>query len=209
MTRPLIITDCDEVLLHMVVPFRAWLSEAHDVHFDLRGQQFTDALRHKSSGIPLERELIWTLLSEFFQTEMHRQYPCAGAVEAIARLSCIADIEILTNINEDAHVGRIAQLRDAGIDHRVHWNQGPKGPPLATIVADRNPSVAFFIDDLEFHHQSVAEHAPDVWRLHMVGEPEIAGEVPPAPDAHARIDSWPTAEAWIVQRIAQGRPQAA
>ena len=34
MTRPLIITDCDEVLLHMVVPFRQWLDEAHDVHFD-------------------------------------------------------------------------------------------------------------------------------------------------------------------------------
>ena len=25
MSRPLIITDCDEVLMHMVVPFGAWL----------------------------------------------------------------------------------------------------------------------------------------------------------------------------------------
>ncbi|CAN5430806.1 hypothetical protein BH10PSE12_BH10PSE12_37900 [soil metagenome] len=209
MSRPLIITDCDEVLLHMVVPFRAWLSEKHDVHFDMRGQNFTDALRHKSSGIPLERELIWTLLSGFFDTEMHRQQPIVGAVEALARLSRVADIEVLTNIGERAHLGRIAQLRAVGIDHPVHWNQGGKGPPLAAIVADRRPSVAFFIDDLGFHHGSVAEHAPDVWRLHMVGEPEIAGEVPPAPAAHARIDDWAAAEDWIVQRIAEGRPQAA
>ena len=28
MSRPLIVTDCDEVLLHMVVPFRDWLTRS-------------------------------------------------------------------------------------------------------------------------------------------------------------------------------------
>jgi hypothetical protein len=209
MNRPLIITDCDEVLLHMVVPFRAWLDEMHDVHFDMHGQEFTDALRHKSSGVLVERELIWTLLVEFFDTAMDRQMPISGALEALARLSEIADIEVLTNIGEAQHQGRIAQLRKLGVDHRVHWNQGGKGPPLAAIVADRQPSVAFFIDDLGIHHQSVAEHAPDVWRLHMIGEPEIAAKVPHTDVAHARIDDWPSAEQWIRDRIAEGRPQAA
>ena len=204
MSRPLIITDCDEVLLHMVVPFRQWLDEVHRVHFDLRGQDFTEALRHKDSGLPLERELIWTLLSDFFDTEMHRQQPIAGAVEALTRLSEIADIEVLTNIGERAHQGRIEQLRGVGIDHRVHWNQGGKGAPLAGIVERVQPSVTIFIDDLEFHHQSVAKHAPATWRLHMIGEPEVAPDVPPAPFAHARIDDWPSAESWIRERIALG-----
>jgi hypothetical protein len=209
MNKPLIITDCDEVLLHMIVPFREWLSEAHDVHFDVKGQDFTNALRHKSSGVPVERELIWTLLSEFFETEMHRQQPIAGAVEAMARLSEIADIEVLTNIGEQAHQGRIEQLRAIGIDHLVHWNQGEKGPPLAAILERKQPSIAFFIDDLGFNHRSVAQHAPHVWRLHMVGEPEIAPDVQPSAAAHARIDDWASAEAWIVERIAEGRPQVA
>lgn len=209
MSRPLIITDCDEVLLHMVVPFREWLSEAHNVHFDMRGQDFTNALRHKDSGLPVERELIWTLLSGFFATEMHRQYPCPGAVDAITRLSGVADIEVLTNIGESAHQGRIAQLQAIGIDHPVHWNQGGKGEALAAIIARREPSVAVFIDDLGIHHRSVAEHAPNVWRLHMIGEQEIARAVPPAPAAHARIDDWPSAEAWILDRFAQGQPEAA
>ncbi|WP_336957749.1 HAD family hydrolase [Sphingobium aquiterrae] len=204
MARPLIVTDCDEVLLHMVVPFRAWLDEAHGVHFELRGQEFAEALRHKDSGVPLERELVWTLLTAFFQTEMHRQQPISGAVAALASLSRIADIEVLTNIGEAAHLGRIAQLRALGIDHPVHWNQGGKGRPLARILAQRQPSVAIFIDDLGEHHASVARHAPHVWRLHMVGEPEIASVVPPAPFAHARIDDWGAAEAWIRARIAQG-----
>ena len=83
MTRPLIITDCDEVLLHMVVPFRQWLDEAHDVHFDMRERGFGEALRHKDSGQPLERAAVWELLLGFFETEMHRQMPIAGAVEAL------------------------------------------------------------------------------------------------------------------------------
>ena len=35
MNRPLLISDCDEVLLHMVVPFRDWLDEVHNIHFEL------------------------------------------------------------------------------------------------------------------------------------------------------------------------------
>jgi hypothetical protein len=204
MSRPLIITDCDEVLLHMVVPFREWLDEHHDVHFDMRERGFAEALRHKDSGVALERELVWQLLVGFFDTEMHRQKPISGAVEAIARLSRIADIVILTNIGERHHQQRVEQLAAHGLHFPVHWNHGPKGGPLATIMADRRPSVALFIDDLAEHHQSVAEHAPGVWRLHMVGEPEIAPQIDVAPLAHARIDDWVSAEAWIMARLGEG-----
>lgn len=204
MSRPLIVTDCDEVLLHMLVPFRAWLDEAHGVQFDLAHGNFGEALRHKDSGQPLERDLVWTLLTGFFDTEMHRQKPIAGAVEALEALSKVADIEVLTNIGERAHEGRIAQLRALGINFPVHWNQGGKGRPLAEIVARRQPSVTIFIDDLEHNHASVAQHAPRTWRLHMVGEPEVAPHVPTAPDAHARIDAWTQAQRWILDRIAEG-----
>ena len=204
MSRPLIITDCDEVLLHMVVPFREWLDEHHDVHFDMRERGFAEALRHKDSGIPLERELVWQLLVGFFDTEMHRQMPITGAVEAIGRLSRVADIVVLTNIGERHHQQRVEQLASHGLDFPVHWNHGPKGAPLAAIVAERRPSAALFIDDLAEHHQSVAEHAPGVWRLHMVGEPEIAADIDAAPFAHARIDGWAAAETWINERLAEG-----
>lgn len=204
MTRPLIITDCDEVLLHMVVPFRAWLEEHHDVHFDMRERGFAEALRHKDSGLVVEREQVWALLIGFFDTEMHRQAPITGAVAALGRLSAVADIVVLTNIGERHHQGRVEQLASHGLDLPVHWNSGPKGRPLAKIVEERQPGVALFIDDLAEHHESVARHAPGVWRLHMVGEPEIAGEVPDAPHAHARIDAWDAAERWIMARLADG-----
>jgi hypothetical protein len=188
----------------MVVPFRQWLDETHDVHFDMYDRHFGEALRHKDSGIVLERELVWSLLVAFFDTEMHRQAPIVGAVAALGRLSRIADVMVLTNIGERHHCARVEQLAAHGLDLPVQWNQGGKGRPIARILAERQPSVALFIDDLAEHHASAAEHAPGIWRLHMVGEPEIAPGVPAAAHAHARIDDWAQAEHWIAARLADG-----
>jgi hypothetical protein len=65
MSRPLLISDCDEVLLHMIVPFRDWLDEAHHIHFDLVHGDWGEALRHKHDGTVVERGQVWDLLNGF------------------------------------------------------------------------------------------------------------------------------------------------
>ena len=202
MARPLIITDCDEVLLHMMVPFRTWLDEAQGIHFTF-GTPFEEAFRHKDSRDPIERSVIWSLLGSFFDTEMHRQYPIRGAMEAMARLSSVADIVVLTNLEDHRQAARTEQLARHGVHFPVYTNRGGKGPALVRIVDQYRPSVTLFIDDLENNHSSVAEHAPQVWRLHMVGEAELSPLIAVAPDAHARIDEWAEAERWIEGRIAE------
>jgi len=73
---------------------------------------------------------------------------------------------------------------------------------VARAIIDRLcAGTTAFVDDLPVHHASVAKHAPDVWRLHMVAEPRLAPAVPPAPHAHARIDDWPTASDWLIDRL--------
>ena len=64
--RPLLISDCDEVLLHMVVPFQQWLDSEKRIHFDLESGDFVDALRHKHDGTVVAREDVWPLLQGFF-----------------------------------------------------------------------------------------------------------------------------------------------
>ena len=54
MARPLIISDCDEVLLHMIVPFGEWLEETQPVSFKLIGNDFSKAIRDKQTGEPVE-----------------------------------------------------------------------------------------------------------------------------------------------------------
>ena len=206
MSRPLLVTDCDEVLLHMVSHFAEWLDEEHDIHFDLDSGSFADALTDRRSGETLGKEQVWPLLGSFFENEMHRQTLVPGAAEALERIGEVADIVILTNIPQEAHAWRAEQLSGHSLVHEIVCNQGGKGPPLREIVERHAASVTVFVDDLPGHHQSAAKHAPEVWRLHMIAEPRLAAAVAPAPDAHARIDDWPAACEWILAKFEEGRP---
>ncbi len=201
MTRPLLITDCDEVLLHMVAHFAEWLDEAHAIRFDLESGQFAEALTDRRTGERVPVDTVWPLLDGFVRGEMHRQTLVPGALDALTRIGDVADIVILTNLGDEAHGWRVEQLAGHGIRHEVVCNQGGKGRPVRDIVARHGAACAVFIDDLAGHHTSVARHAPEVWRLHMVAEPRLASAVPAATDAHARIDEWPAACQWILDRF--------
>ena len=155
MKRPLLITDCDEVLLHMVSHFDAWLGEAHGIRFAFETGNFGEAMTEVASGDPVAPDRVWPLLEQFFRGEMHRQTLVTGALEALS------------------------------------------------IIERYGAGTTVFVDDLPVHHASVAKHAPEVYRLHMVAEPRLAPAVPAAEHAHARIDDWPTATGWILERLGQ------
>lgn len=205
--RPLLVTDCDEVLLHMVVPFRDWLAEAHGIAFTFNGGDFGKALTYRETGALVPGDVVWKLLNGFFDTEMHRQQAIDGAVQGLREVARHADVVVLTNLLDHRRETRAEQLRRVGIDFPVVTNQGGKGEPLARIVAEHDPALTIFIDDLPQHHASAAEHVPAVWRLHMVGEPLLAPHIAcaeKAGHAHARIDGWAEATRWILERFEAG-----
>ena len=204
MSKPLIISDCDEVLMHMVMPFKEWLEESEGVRFELKGNSFANALTWADSGEVLAQEDVWEFLGGFFDTEMHRQMPIDGAVEGINRVAQDADVVILTNLNDERQARRTAQLADIGIHAQVFTNQGPKGPALQAILDKYGPSKAIFIDDLPQHHHSASETVPGISRLHMCGEPMIADHIEcahKAGHAHARIDRWEDAVPWLLEEL--------
>jgi hypothetical protein len=201
MSRPLLISDCDEVLLHMVSHFRDWLGEAHEVEFAFETGKFEDALTDRRSGQPLGKDRVWPLLGSFFEGEMHRQTLVPGALEALGRIGEVADIAILTNLPDEAHPWRVEQLSKHGIAHEVVCNRGGKGVPARAIIERYGATRTAFVDDLPVHHASVAKHAPEVHRLHMIAEPRLAPAIPAAEHAHARIDDWPTATDWLLERL--------
>jgi hypothetical protein len=204
MSRPLIISDCDEVILHMVAHFKEWLEASQGVDFDLVGGDFSQALRWQKNGEVLEAIEVWKALGRFFDTEMDRQQPIEGAISAINTLAEHADVVILTNLVDKRRDMRAAQLAGHGVHAQVFTNQGPKGPALQRIVEEFAPSRAIFIDDLAQHHASAAETVPQVTRLHLCGEPMIAGTIDcahKAGHADARIDRWSEALPWILGRL--------
>jgi hypothetical protein len=209
MTRPLVVTDCDEVLLHMVRHFRDWLGAEHGIEFLLQGNPFAQSVRRMNGGEPVAEAELWRLLTLFFDTEMGRQTEIEGAAAAMRNLQREADVVVLTNLVDRFGEARRNQLREHGIDVQVVTNQGPKGEALRRIVESYAPTRAVFIDDLAQHHASAADSLPDVSRLHFCGEPAIAPHVPcalAAGHAHARIDTWDEALPWLLETLHGTRP---
>lgn len=201
--RPLVVTDCDEVLLHMVRHFADWLGREHGIAFSLHGDPFVQSMR-RADGQALDEGEVWRLLGHFFDTEMPSQQPISGAVAAIAELQREADVVILTNLDDARNAARRRQLEAVGIHAPVYTNLGPKGGLLQRIVEEHGAERAVFIDDIAKHHESASEHVPLVHRLHFCGEPAIAPHIPcahSAGHAHARIDNWADALPWIVDAL--------
>jgi len=206
MNGPLLITDCDEVLLYMITHFRDWLAEDEGVNFEFGQGDFFRSMRRIDSGEPLEQAEMWALLNRFFDNQMHRQTPVEGAVRAIREISEHADVVVLTNLLDFRREARARQLVEHGLGEvRVFTNQGPKGPALRAILQEYAPCRAVFVDDLAPHHGSVSEVAPEVGRLHLCAEPAIAPHIScalKAGHAHARIDDWESALPWLLDRLA-------
>lgn len=200
MSRPLFISDCDEVILHFMPHFAEWIDETTDLRLKLDAPSFAGALTAKT-GAEVPPERIWELLDLFFGAEMHRQAIVPGALDAFRAIGEQAEIVILTNIGDRFQANRVKQLAAFDIRHRVLCNQGGKGRPVRELLDAMQPSVAVFVDDLPVHHESVLKHAPEVWRLHMVAEPNMAKLWPKAAHAHARIDVWDAALPWILERL--------
>ncbi len=192
MSRPLVICDCDEVLLHFVGPFQAYLDSEHALTLHLDTFALSGNIR-RADGSSVGGAEFMPLLNGFFATHMATQTPAPGAATALATLAEDCDIVILTNV-DDAHNGvRTAELARHGMPYRVVCNNGPKGIPVARLVAEYGATRAAFVDDLPPHHSSVKAAAPGVFRLHMIADPRLHPLIPAAPDADARIDDWAAA----------------
>ena len=104
--KPLIITDCDEVLMHFAMPFGDYLSDVHDM--DLRFESFSLAgsIKRRACGSSLSQSELEPLIDGFFETHIETQQPVIGAVDALRDLSELADIVVLTNhLDADRQLG--------------------------------------------------------------------------------------------------------
>ena len=198
MTKPLLICDCDEVLLHFAGPFRDWLDTAHALELNFESFALSGNIRRKGDGGVIERKDVGALVDGFFANAMEGQPIVEGAAEALGALSEHYDIVILTNIRDVYRDRRRAQIAALGMPFPVYVNDGPKGPAVISLLSEHGRSSGVFIDDLPPHHSSVKRDAPHVHRLHMVADPELRSLIPAAEDAHARIDIWSQALPYLI-----------
>jgi len=197
--RPLIICDADEVLVQFLAGLERFL-ERNACYLDLTSFRIHGNVKHKATGEPVADEAVTDLLKAFFASDTGTLDVVPGAAQALEVLSTRAQIVILSNLPETAREARVENLASHGIRYPVVAGKGPKGDIVKRMIAGHDQSVVF-VDDLPPHHTSVAAETPGVHRLHFIADPRLAKLMPKAPDAHNRIDDWPTAATWIASVI--------
>jgi hypothetical protein len=194
-SRPLIICDADEVLLQFIVGLERFL-ERRACYMDWASPRIHGNVKHRGTGEPVADNEVTELVRAFFDSETRTLEAVPGAAAALADLSRHAQIIILSNLPETARLARIENLLGHGIDYPVIAGKGPKGEIVKRLIGDHAHPIVF-IDDLPPHIASVAVETPHVHRLHFIADTRLARLMPTAPDAHARIDTWPEAATWI------------
>lgn len=196
--RPLIISDADEVLLQFMVQFEHYLDK-QGLWIDLQSFKLNGNIKTKGTD-ELADVNMPELLDRFFEAETLNFQPVDEAVESLTMLADHAQIIILTNLPLAQRDQRIENLKSHGIDYPVIVGSGPKGPAVKHITSKMTAPV-FFLDDIFHNIDSVADHAPDTYCIHMIADKRLRTMMGPAKKASARIDDWADARTWILQKL--------
>jgi hypothetical protein len=196
--RPLAIVDADEVLLRFVEGFDRHL-RTQALFLDLASYRLHGNVKRLDDRKPVLDVEVTALLEEF-RRDLDSLEMVEGAREALTSLAGRADIVVLTNIIPAQAAARARNLAAHGLDYPLVANAGLKGPAVKAL-ASRAGAPSFFIDDIPHNLQSAAEAAPDIFRIHLIGDERLKPLLPPSAHAHLRAEDWAEAAAFMHARL--------
>ncbi len=109
---------------------------------------------------------------------------------------------VLSNVSEQAAVGRSANLARHGMAYPVIPNAGAKGAAVRRL-AEAAGGPVFFLDDIGWHLDTVAQAWPDAHQIHFVNDPRLFRLAEPSRHARLFTSSWLEAGAHL--KAALGR----
>jgi hypothetical protein len=165
-TRPLIICDVDDVVVHFLRGFDALLAKMDHVleanSFALNGN-----VLHRHTREEMLAEDVSKLVDDYFIHHTEHMEAIDGAVESLLALSENATVVMLTNLPHHARDKRIRNLIKHGLPFPVITNSGPKGPAIKHL-SERTSGLKVFIDDSPNFVKSSHEFAPEVKIVHFL-----------------------------------------
>jgi len=200
--RPLLIIDADEVLLRFVDGFDKFLA-SRDCFFDFVSYHLHGNVKRQNDRVVVPESEANAYL-DAFRDGFDSLDAVEGAVEAIAELSALLDVVVLSNMTASQAPARLRNFEMLGLTTPLMINSGPKGPAVKALAA-RAGNPAFFVDDIPRHLASVGAEAPDVYRIHLIGDERLRPFVPVSPHAHLRAETWDDAVEFIRARLGHDR----
>jgi len=200
--RPLLIVDADEVLLRFVEGFDRYL-ERQGLFLDLTAYRLHGNVKRRDDKTPILDVEVTALLDDF-RRDLDWLEHVEGARESLHNLSRRLDIVVLTNISPTQVPARRRNLERFGLDLPVVANSGLKGESVKALAV-RSGRPSFFVDDIPHNLASAAQHAPDVTRIHLIGDERLKPLLPAAETAHYRAEDWGDAETFIAAKLDEAR----
>lgn len=198
--RPLLIVDADEVLLRFVEGFDRFL-DRQGFFLDLTAYRLHGNVKRRVDRTPILDVEVTALLDDF-RRDLDWLEHVEGARDSLRALSRQLDIVVLTNIAASQAEARRRNLESFGLDLPLVANSGLKGESVKAL-ASRSGRPSFFVDDIPQNLASAADKAPDVTRIHLIGDDRLKPLLPAAEAAHYRAEGWKDAEAFIVSRLGE------
>lgn len=186
--RPLLICDADEVLLQFFETLEGFL-DRRGYHVQLDSFALHGNVRKRATGAVAADDVVTSLMQDFFAGDIHTAAAVEGAPEALSHLSREMTICILTNLPGAQAQRRATSLAQVGMNYPVICNTGGKGRAVEALVESWRRNAAF-VDDMPPNHDSVAQHAPDVHRIHYVASARLAPLIDKPQSAHVRLHDW-------------------
>jgi hypothetical protein len=186
--RALVICDVDEVVMHFLRAFEAFLGDnamwLDPASFALRGN-----VRRREDNEPVPAAELGDLIHRFFTDRARHMEPIDGAHESLSSLAGRSQVVLLSNIPAAFRDDRLANLAAHGFDYPLVVNKGPKGPAVRAMIEHHTQAVVF-IDDVPDYVTSVAEHCPRVNLVHFLQDQRFARHVEPLECGSFRTDNW-------------------
>jgi len=198
-SRPLIISDADEVLLQFVAGLEHYL-DGVGLWLDLQSFALSGNIKDKATGTPVPVEQTPELLANFFASHANKLKAVPHAADALKTLSERAQVVILTNVPFAQRDARATSLAHQGMDYPVIANKGLKGGAVRHL-AQRVSGPVFFLDDIPHNIKSVAEAHEPTRLLHFIADKRLAKLISPAKHSHFHSSHWPDAHAFMEREL--------
>ena len=199
--RPLIVSDADGVLLQFVERFEHFLSE-RALWLDMSSFALGGNIKHRDTNRPWPQERMSELIDDFFLHETDKIAPVPHAAQALQELSQRAQIVVLSNLPLRDRERRAANLAAHGMEYPVVAGTGPKGPAVGWLQQQMDAPV-FFLDDIHYHIDSVAQHAPTTRCVQFLVHEGFRKFATETKSADTHVHDWKTAHSWLQQALTQ------
>lgn len=198
--KPLLVVDADEVILRFAHGFDRFL-RGRELFLDLSSYRLHGNVKRQDDGTSVLDVEVTALLEEF-RLDLDWLEAVEHSGEVLGGLSPHMNIVVLSNISEMQAPARARNLKRLGLAFPLVANSGLKGSAVKAL-SERAGSPAFFVDDIPQHLASAAERAPEVYRIHLIGDERLKPLLPESPHAHLRAEHWREAEAFIRGKLAE------